>query len=37
MFDDAACFKCDDDMICTPEGYILFYKKKSEKNKIVKK
>ncbi len=37
MFDDAACFKCDDDMICTPEGYILFYKKKSEKKKILKK
>ena len=37
MFDDAACFKCDDDMICTPEGYILFYKKKSEKNKNLKK
>ena len=37
MLDDAACFKCDDDMICTPESYILFYKKKSEKKKNLKK
>ena len=31
MFDDASVFPCDEDMICTPEGYILFYKKAKEK------
>ena len=30
LFDDASCFNCDNDMICTPEGYILFYKKIKE-------
>ena len=30
MFDDQAVFDCDDDMICTTEGYLLFYRRKSE-------
>ena len=27
MYDDHAVFPCDDDMICVPEGYLLFYRK----------
>ena len=36
MFDDHAVFPCDDDMICVPEGYILFYRKKKDFKKIEK-
>ena len=36
MFDDHAVFPCDDDMICVPEGYILFYRKNKDFKKIEK-
>jgi len=36
MFDDHAVFPCDDDMICVPEGYILFYRKAKDNKKIEK-
>lgn len=36
MFDDHAVFPCDDDMICVPEGYILFYRKVKDNKKIEK-
>ena len=36
MFDDHAVFPCDDDMICVPEGYILFYRKVKDYKKIEK-
>ena len=36
MFDDHAVFPCDDDMICVPEGYILFYRKNKDPKKIEK-
>lgn len=36
LFDDASFFECDDDMICTQEGYILFYKKCKEKSTLIK-
>ena len=36
MFDDGAFFNCDNDLICTPEAYIIFYKKKSKKKKNIK-
>ena len=36
MFDDHAVFPCDDDMICVPEGYILFYRKIKDYKKIEK-
>ena len=35
MFDDHAVFPCDDDMICVPEGYILFYRKIKDNKKII--
>ena len=31
MFDDENFFKCDKDIICSDESYILFYKRKNEK------
>ena len=34
MFDDHAVFPCDDDMICVPEGYILFYRKNKDNKKM---
>ena len=27
MYDDHAVFPCDDDMLCVPEGYLLFYRR----------
>ena len=36
MFDDHAVFPCDDDMICVPEGYILFYRKVKDYKKLEK-
>ena len=36
MFDDHAVFPCDDDMICVPEGYLLFYRKIKDYKKIEK-
>ncbi len=33
MFDDENFFKCDKDIICSDESYILFYKRKNEKKK----
>ena len=36
MFDDHAVFPCDDDMICVPEGYILFYRKVKDYKKVEK-
>ena len=36
MFDDGAFFNCYNDLIYTPEAYIIFYKKKSEKKKNIK-
>ena len=36
MFDDHAVFPCDDDMICVPEGYILFYRKNKDPKKFEK-
>ena len=36
MFDDHAVFPCDEDMICVPEGYILFYRKIKDFKKIEK-
>lgn len=30
IFDDASVFECDDDLVCSQEGYILFYKKKNK-------
>lgn len=36
LFDDGSFFICDDDMICTPEGYILFYKKCKEQSTLIK-
>ena len=27
MFDDHAVFPCDEDMLCVPEGYLLFYRR----------
>ena len=33
MFDDHAVFPCDDDMICVPEGYLLFYRRVKDHKK----
>ena len=35
MFDDHAVFPCDDDMICVPEGYILFYRRVKDYQKLL--
>ena len=35
MFDDHAVFPCDDDMICVPEGYLLFYRKVKDYKKLL--
>ena len=37
MFDDHAVFPCDDDMICVPEGYLLFYRKVKDYKKMIDK
>ena len=37
MFDDHAVFPCDDDMICVPEGYILFYRRVKDYQKLLSK
>jgi ubiquitin C-terminal hydrolase len=34
MFDDHAVFPCDDDMICVPEGYLLFYRRIKDYKKL---
>ena len=34
MFDDHAVFQCDDDMICVPEGYLLFYRRIKDYKKL---
>ncbi len=36
MFDDENFFKCDKDIICTEESYILFYKRKNGKQENIK-
>ena len=36
MFDDHAVFPCDDDMICVPEGYLLFYRRVKDYQKLLK-
>ena len=35
MFDDHAVFPCDDDMICVPEGYLLFYRRVKDYKKLL--
>ena len=35
MFDDHAVFQCDDDMICVPEGYLLFYRRVKDYKKLI--
>ena len=35
MFDDENFFKCDKDIICSDESYILFYKRKNEKKENI--
>ena len=35
MYDDHAVFPCDDDMICVPEGYLLFYRRVKDFKKLV--
>ena len=35
MYDDQAVFPCDDDMICAPEGYLLFYRKVKDYKKFM--
>ena len=37
MFDDHAVFTCDDDMICVPEGYLLFYRRVKDYKKLLDK
>ena len=34
MFDDHAVFPCDDDMLCVPEGYLLFYRRAKDHKKF---
>jgi hypothetical protein len=35
MYDDQAVFPCDDDMICAPEGYLLFYRRVKDYEKFM--
>ena len=35
MFDDHAVFPCEDDMICVPEGYLLFYRRVKDYKKLI--
>lgn len=35
MYDDHAVFPCDDDMICVPEGYLLFYRRVKDYKKLI--
>ena len=37
MYDDHAVFPCDDDMICVPEGYLLFYRRVKDYKKYLEK
>ena len=35
MYDDHAVFTCDEDMICVPEGYLLFYRRIKDYKKFM--
>jgi ubiquitin carboxyl-terminal hydrolase 4/11/15 len=35
MYDDHAVFTCDNDMICVPEGYLLFYRRVKDYKKLI--
>ena len=35
MYDDHAVFPCDDDMLCVPEGYLLFYRRVKDHKKCM--